>query len=105
MESVSQNATKLTMVIFVKYKTKILSAIIFLFWLIRCFQNYVKNRTISRRPIVMFHYHFASLPAYHAMQARLDQRITPAITPDNDSEKAGGHRAACMSGVMISLSA
>ncbi|WP_337073665.1 hypothetical protein [Aeromonas veronii] len=86
-----------------KYKTKILSAIIFLFWLIRCFQNYVKNRTISRRPIVMFHYHFASLPAYHAVQARLDQLITPAITSDNDSEKAGGHRAACMSGVMISL--
>ncbi|HDZ8836585.1 MULTISPECIES: hypothetical protein [Aeromonas] len=63
----------------------------------------MKNRTISRRPIVMFHYHFAALPAYHAVQERLDQRITPAITPDNDSEKAGGHRAACLSGVMILL--
>ncbi|WP_204481652.1 hypothetical protein [Aeromonas veronii] len=63
-----------------KYKTKFLSALIFLFWLIRGFQNYVKNCTISRRPIVMFHYHFAALPAYHAVQARLDQRITPAIT-------------------------
>ncbi|HHQ4634059.1 hypothetical protein ACEUA0_06000 [Aeromonas veronii] len=40
----------------------------------------MKNRTISRRPIVMFHYHFAALPAYHAVQERLDQRITPAIT-------------------------
>ncbi|HHQ4443820.1 TPA: hypothetical protein ACSP1W_003082 [Aeromonas veronii] len=104
MESGSQNETKLILVVFVKYKTKILSALIFLFWLIRGFQNYVKNCTISRRPIVMFHYHFAALPAYHAVQARLDQRITPAITPDNDSEKAGGHRAACLSGVMILLS-
>ncbi|MCV3285597.1 hypothetical protein [Aeromonas veronii] len=103
MESGSQNETKLIFVIYVKYKTKIRSTVIFLFWLIRCFQNYVKNRTISRRPIVMFHYHFAALPAYHAVQERLDQRITPAITPDNDSEKAGGHRAACLSGVMILL--
>ncbi|EKP0310744.1 hypothetical protein ACET85_11760 [Aeromonas veronii] len=103
MESGSQNGTKLIFVIYVKYKTKILSTIIFLFWLIRCFQNYVKNRTISRRPIVMFHYHFASLPAYHAVQERLDQRITPAITRGNFPEKAGGHRAACLSGVMISL--
>lgn len=103
MESGSQNETKLILVVFVKYKTKIRSTIIFLFWLIRCFQDYVKNRTISRRPIVMFHYHFAALPAYHAVQERLDQRITPAITPDNDSEKAGGHRAACLSGVMILL--
>jgi len=53
----------------------------------------------------MFHYHFAALPAYHAVQERLDQRITPAITRGNFPEKAGGHRAACMSGVMISLSA
>lgn len=104
MESGSQNETKLTFVIFVKYKTKIRSVIVFLFWLISCFQNYVKNRTISRRPIVMFHYHFAALPAYHAVQERLDQRITPVITWGNFPEKAGGHRAACLSGVMISLS-
>ncbi|MCX9105407.1 hypothetical protein [Aeromonas veronii] len=65
----------------------------------------MKNRTISRRPIVMFHYHFAALPAYHAVQERLDQRIIPAITRGNFPEKAGGHRAACLSGVMTSLSA
>ncbi|MEB8286000.1 hypothetical protein OKT24_09490 [Aeromonas veronii] len=65
----------------------------------------MKNSTISHRPIVMFHYHFAALPAYHAVQKRLGQRITPAITPDHDSEKAGGHRAACLSAVMIALSA
>ncbi|MCF5760949.1 hypothetical protein K3H45_13775 [Aeromonas veronii] len=104
MESGPQNATKLTLAIFVKYKTKICSAVIFLFRLIRCFQNYVKNRTISRRPIVMFHYHFAALPAYHAVQERLGQRITPAITRGNFPEKAGGHRAACLSGVMTLLS-
>ncbi|MGY3915466.1 hypothetical protein [Aeromonas australiensis] len=100
MESGSQNATKLTLVVFAKYKTKILSMLVFLFWLIRCFRNYVKNRTISRRPIVMFHYRFASLPAYHAVQERLDQRITPAITPDHAPEKAGDHRAACWCDVM-----
>jgi len=42
----------------------------------------------------MFHYHFAALPAYHAVQGGLSQRITPTITPGNDPEKAGGHRAA-----------
>ncbi|MBL0595605.1 hypothetical protein [Aeromonas veronii] len=103
MESGTRNSTKLKLIYFAKYKTKILSCLIFLFWLIRGFQNYVKNCTISRRPIVMFHYHFAALPAYHAVQARLDQRITPAITRGNFPEKAGGHRAACLSGVMISL--
>jgi hypothetical protein len=53
-----------------------------------------ENCTNSHRPIVMFHYHFAALPAYHAVQERLGQRITPAITPGNDPEKSGGHRAA-----------
>ncbi|EKP0309097.1 hypothetical protein JGK42_002990 [Aeromonas veronii] len=94
---------KLMLVIFVKYKTNTCSSLIFLFWLIMGFQNYVKNCTISRRPIVMFHCHFAALPAYHAVQASFGQRITLSITPGNDSEKAGGHRAACLSGVMISL--
>ncbi|MCF3098191.1 hypothetical protein EHZ86_13080 [Aeromonas australiensis] len=60
----------------------------------------MKNRTISRRPIVMFHYHFAALPAYRAVQERLDQRITPAITQGNFPEKAGDHRAACWCDVM-----
>jgi hypothetical protein len=69
----------------------------------KVFSELRENRTISRRPIVMFHYHFASLPAYHAVQERLDQRITPVITWGNFPEKAGGHRAACLSGVMISL--
>ncbi|MEL7593556.1 hypothetical protein ACEUC8_05295 [Aeromonas veronii] len=64
----------------------------------------MKNRTISRRPIVMFHYHFAALPAYHAVQECFDQRITLAITRGNFPEKAGGHRAACLFGVMILLS-
>ncbi|MEV3835704.1 hypothetical protein [Aeromonas allosaccharophila] len=104
MESGSRNATKLIFVVFVKYKTKIRSMLIFLFWLIVHFQDYMKNRTISHRPIVMFHYHFAALPAYHAVQKRLGQRITPVITPGNDPEKAGGHRAACLSGVVTSLS-
>ncbi|WP_146181458.1 hypothetical protein [Aeromonas sp. HMWF016] len=105
MESGSQNETKLIFVVFVKYKTKILCRLVFLFWLIRCFQNYVKNRTISHRPTVMFHCHFAALPAYHAVQERLGQRITPAITPDNNPEKSGGPMAACLSGVVIALSA
>ncbi|WP_152985430.1 hypothetical protein [Aeromonas veronii] len=69
------------------------------------FSELRENRTISRRPIVMFHYHFAALPAYHAVQECLDQRITPAITRGNFPEKAGGPMAACLSGVMISLSA
>ncbi|MFM5713130.1 hypothetical protein ACET77_03705 [Aeromonas allosaccharophila] len=64
----------------------------------------MKSSTISHRPIVMFHYHFAALPVYHTVQKRLRQRITPAITPDNDPEKAGGHRATCLSGVVTSLS-
>ncbi|WP_139707391.1 hypothetical protein [Aeromonas allosaccharophila] len=104
MESGSRNATKLKCIYFAKYKTKILSGLIFLFWLIGCFQDYMKNCTISHRPIVMFHYHFAALPAYHAVQECLDQRITPAITRGNFPKKAGGHRAACLSGVVTSLS-
>ncbi|WED77288.1 hypothetical protein [Aeromonas allosaccharophila] len=100
MESGARNSIKLKFIHIAKYKTKILYGIIFLFWLIRCFQDYMKNSTISHRPIVMFHYHFAALPAYHTVQKRLRQRITPA----SDPEKAGGHRAACLSGVMIALS-
>ncbi|WP_338453858.1 hypothetical protein [Aeromonas veronii] len=71
----------------------------------QAFSELRENRTISRRPIVMFHYHFAALPAYHAVQEHLDQRITPAITRGNFPEKAGGHLAACLSAVMTSLSA
>ncbi|MFB2830010.1 hypothetical protein ACE1BS_10355 [Aeromonas jandaei] len=88
-----------------KYKTKFISQFVFLFWPIGGFQNYVKNSTISHRPVVMFHYHFAALPAYHAVQERLGQRITPTITPDNNPEKSGGPMAACLSGVVIALSA
>ncbi|WP_156120147.1 hypothetical protein [Aeromonas finlandensis] len=54
----------------------------------------MKNRTVSHRPIVMFHCHFAALPANHAVQVGLGQRITPAITPGNYPEKSGGHWAA-----------
>ena len=64
------------------------------------FQDYMKNRTISHRLIVMFHCHFAVLPAYHAVQGGLSQRITPTITLGYSPEKSGGHRAACLSGVV-----
>jgi hypothetical protein len=65
------------------------------------FSGLHENRTISHRLIVMFHCHFAVLPAYHAVQSGLGQRITPTITRDNFPEKAGGHRAACLSGVVM----
>jgi hypothetical protein len=64
------------------------------------FSGLHENCTISHRPIVMFHCHFAALPAYHAVQNGFSQRITPTITPGNSPEKSGGHRAACLSGVV-----
>jgi len=64
------------------------------------FSGLHENCTISQRPIVMFHCHFAALPAYHAVQNGFSQRITPTIISGNSPEKSGGHRAACLSGVV-----